>query len=164
MSTPPHVNNFAVYGTLRDDCDALSTQKWTQKFIAGTSRPPRTAVVCGMKLVYKKSTTEDWPYAVMAEENERVTVRLLEFADNFGPKLVEADGVEQYDPEHPDDSPMGYKRRIVNAIVLDHNGKPTEEVVDAVMYYIDKFEPGVQYHHITTGDWVKREIDYYPTN
>lgn len=152
--------HFAVYGTLRDDCDTNSQQDWTSKFIQDMSNVPRTAKVYGMKLVYKRSLAENWPYAVSTDSpQDSVTVRLLEFKPNWAEKLKEADGVEQYDPEHPDSSPMGYKRRVVEAHFQNEDGNT--EITHAVMYYIDSFDQSHVYYDIPSGDWIQRDMAYH---
>jgi gamma-glutamylcyclotransferase (GGCT)/AIG2-like uncharacterized protein YtfP len=162
IPTADNVLHFAVYGTLRDDCDALSCQEWTTKFVKDMSSTPRTARVRNMKMVYTQSLTENWPYALPSDDiNDVVVVRLVEFRHNWAEKLIEADGVEQYDPNAPDSSPLGYKRRVVEAFVVDQDGKETGEIVFAVMYFISQLAAETIYHHIESGDWVKRDIAYH---
>ena len=164
METPTaqEVYHFAVYGTLRDDCDALSKQEWTQKFCTGLTATPLTALVHGMKMVYKQLVSENWPYAIQSDSSsDSIVVRVLQFRDNWAEKLKEADDVEQYDPDAPDSSPLGYRRKVVPAIVLDADNNPTDQVVYAVMYYIADLEPNSQYYSVLNGDWLQRDIAYH---
>ena len=159
------VKCFATYGTLRFDDDSNST--WNESFIKD-SLPGQYAIVRGYKMYHKRIPTENWPYAVQTNHpDDYIVVTLIRFPDHlFDAKLVEADGIEKYDPEQPENS--WYQRTIVKAYVFPEDTTEVDiekipahaPTVDAIMYYLPsqpKLDDNQQLFPVQNGDWMKRD-------
>lgn len=147
---------FFVYGTLRDDLD--ENAPWTEHWINGVSIA-WNAKVHGFKMY--KSKHLNYPFAVRTNDmNDHIFGRLMQWNDEqtFYEKLAEADDIEDYDTEHPDDENNEYIRNVVDVHILSNNHH--RSVMKAIMYYQTMFIWN-ECDEIPNGNWTHRHFLKY---
>ena len=79
----------------------------------------------------------------------------MEFADNFDDKLIEADKVEEYDPNDIENS------RYLRDLVPCYSDNTLETCIgSAWLYFIRKLDDGFSYWVVPQGDWAVRDRSF----
>lgn len=142
------IKHLAVYGTLRDDDDSGSS--WTATFLQGL-KSSQSATVSGFEMWQTRDRR--WPLAFPSlDPNETICVRMLEFADQFEEKIIEADEIEvvRWDDSAQSET-SEYFRVEVDAQI-------SNRVVRCYMYVAnDRPESNENWQRISSGDWLQRD-------
>ena len=134
-----------VYGSLRPDDD--SGQMWTKEACKGMTA--RKAIVKGVGLYQ-----HHYAAAIFGKEGKQVVGFVLTHDDNkvFKEKLQNYDRIEGYNAQNP--AKGLYQRDEVEAIIVDDEGKETEEKVRTWMYHRNGIPENDE---VPEGDWLKRK-------